>query len=70
MIINFRIPNQDGYLRLLGTDGHVRPWADLEREVLENALAVNSGGMKRTAADLKIARSTLYRYMQERNGKP
>jgi DNA-binding NtrC family response regulator len=67
MIINFPKPVDDGYLRLLAEDGHVRPWADLEREVLENALVVNGGQIKRTATELKIARSTLYRFVQERN---
>jgi transcriptional regulator of acetoin/glycerol metabolism len=69
MIINFRRPVDDGYLCLLGEDGHVRPWADLQREVLENALVVNAGQIKRTASELKIARSTLYRFVQERNRK-
>jgi DNA-binding NtrC family response regulator len=67
MIINFRTPNGEGQLRVIGEDGHVRPWAEIEREVLENALVVNGGQIRRTASDLKVARSTIYRYMQKRN---
>jgi DNA-binding NtrC family response regulator len=66
MPTNFEKPIDQRMLRAFQSDGHIRPWAELEREVLDHAIEANGGSLTRAAAALKIARSTLYRYSQDR----
>jgi DNA-binding NtrC family response regulator len=52
-------------LRIFDEEGHIRPWAELEREVIDHALLVTGGRVVDTSAKLRIARSTLYRRREE-----
>lgn len=42
-------------------DGHVRTLHEIEREVIQVALAKSGGSVTRAAAQLRIGRSTFYR---------
>jgi DNA-binding NtrC family response regulator len=52
-------------LALTGTHGHVRPFADIERDTIANALRHYEGQMTEVARRLGIGRSTLYRKLKE-----
>jgi transcriptional regulator of acetoin/glycerol metabolism len=51
-------------MRVFSDDGHVRPLLDIEQEVVRLSLAKNHGNIAKAAAELGIARSTLYRYAE------
>ena len=54
------------------TDAAVRPLAEIEREYIVAALALNEGNQTRTAAQLRIGSATLYRKLKRYGliGKP
>ncbi|WP_336294525.1 sigma-54-dependent transcriptional regulator [Bartonella sp. CB169] len=70
-----RVPNiiesnmQESYEResvqFLGTDGHVRTFAEMERDIIEKAIKHYKGHMSEIARRLRIGRSTLYRKIEE-----
>lgn len=51
----------DAALPLIGTDGHVRPLADVESETIRFAISRYGGNLSEAARRLGIGRSTLYR---------
>ena len=52
-------------LALLGSEGDVRPLADIEAEVIRFAVAHYRGQMSEVARRLQIGRSTLYRKLDD-----
>lgn len=48
-------------LGILGTDGHVRPLAEIEGTAIRLALRIYDGNLSEAARRLGIGRSTLYR---------
>jgi DNA-binding NtrC family response regulator len=52
-------------LTLTGAEGHVRPFVEIEREIIANALRHYEGQMTEVARRLGIGRSTLYRKLKE-----
>ncbi|WP_222877521.1 sigma-54-dependent transcriptional regulator [Terrihabitans soli] len=52
-------------LMLTGIQGHVRPFAEIERDTIANALKHYEGQMTEVARRLGIGRSTLYRKLKE-----
>jgi DNA-binding NtrC family response regulator len=52
-------------LILTGAQGHVRPFAEIERDTIANALRHYEGQMTEVARRLGIGRSTLYRKLKE-----
>jgi DNA-binding NtrC family response regulator len=52
-------------LTLTDAEGHVRPFAEIEREIIVNALRHYEGQMTEVARRLGIGRSTLYRKLKE-----
>lgn len=52
-------------MALTGAHGHVRPFAEIERETIANALKHYEGQMTEVARRLGIGRSTLYRKLKE-----
>ena len=52
-------------LMLTGAQGHVRPFAEIERDTIANALRHYEGQMTEVARRLGIGRSTLYRKLKE-----
>lgn len=54
-------------LPFLDGDGHIRPLADIERDLIEMAIDLYKGQMSEVARRLGIGRSTLYRKVQEQN---
>ncbi|MFC3052684.1 sigma-54-dependent transcriptional regulator [Kordiimonas pumila] len=61
----FKGPQEDVYLSLHNTDGHIRNLADLEKDIIKAALGRYEGKMTEVAKRLKIGRSTLYRKLEE-----
>ncbi len=51
----------DVRLRLVGTDGHVRPLDEIESETIRFAISRYGGNLSEAARRLGIGRSTLYR---------
>ena len=60
-------PQQDpwGFLRLLDDQGNIRPFAELEAEIIKRALEHHDYRMSDVARRLEIGRSTLYRKLKE-----
>ena len=54
---------QPGQLQVVGEDGHVRRWSDLEREILRAAEKRYRGSKSEVARRLGIGRATLYRML-------
>ncbi len=54
-----------GGLSLLADDGHVRPLAEVELEVIRHAIDRYDNQMSEIARRLDIGRSTLYRKLKE-----
>ena len=52
-------------LALLGSEGDVRPLADIETDVIRFAIAHYRGQMSEVARRLQIGRSTLYRKLDD-----
>ncbi|WP_074380955.1 sigma-54-dependent transcriptional regulator [Bartonella doshiae] len=52
-------------IQFLNTDGHVRTFAEMERDILEKAVKHYKGHMSEIARRLRIGRSTLYRKIDE-----
>lgn len=48
-------------ISLLNADGSLRPLRDIEQDVIEFALEYNGFNSVKTARELRIGRSTLYR---------
>jgi DNA-binding NtrC family response regulator len=44
--------------------GEIRPLADIEREIIENAIDLCEGNVPKAAALLEVSLSTLYRKKQ------
>ena len=55
-------------IRALDADGHIRTLDEIEREVIQVALAKSGGSVTRAAAQLRIGRSTFYRKLGWING--
>ena len=53
-----------GKLSLAKTVGEIRPLADIEREIIENAIDLCEGNVPKAAALLEVSPSTLYRKKQ------
>ncbi len=54
---------------MLAANGEMRPLEELENEIIRFAIAHYRGQMSEVARRLKIGRSTLYRKLDEANGK-
>ncbi|WP_455474377.1 sigma-54-dependent transcriptional regulator [Bartonella sp. B30(2025)] len=52
-------------IQFLDSDGHVRTFADMERDIIEKAVQHYKGRMSEIARRLRIGRSTLYRKIDE-----
>jgi transcriptional regulator of acetoin/glycerol metabolism len=52
-------------LRIFDSSNHIRPWEELEREVIYHALITSGGKVGEAADKLGIARSTLYRRFRQ-----
>lgn len=52
-------------IRFLNSEGHVRAFEDMERDVIERAIQHYKGRMSEVARRLRIGRSTLYRKLNE-----
>jgi len=55
----------EGALTLIGASGHVRNFAEMEREIIQFAINHHDGKMSEIARCLGIGRSTLYRKLDE-----
>ncbi len=53
-----------GKLSLAKTVSEIRPLADIEREIIENAIDLCEGNVPKAAALLEVSPSTLYRKKQ------
>lgn len=54
-----------GFMRFMDGDGHMRPMAELETEIVTRAIEHYDGRMSEVARRLEIGRSTLYRKLKE-----
>lgn len=52
-------------IKILNADGDVRPWLEVERELIVAALMLYRGNISEAAFHLGLGRSTLYRKMHE-----
>ncbi|WP_455475829.1 sigma-54-dependent transcriptional regulator [Bartonella sp. B17] len=52
-------------IQFFNADGHIRTFADMERDIIEKAVKHYNGRMSEIARRLRIGRSTLYRKMDE-----
>ncbi len=52
-------------VRFLDDHGHLRKLEDVERDLIEHAIAIYAGHMSEVARRLGIGRSTLYRKVRE-----
>jgi len=59
------MPAAPGGIPLLKEDGHIRPLAEVELDVIRNAIDRYDGQMSEIARRLDIGRSTLYRKLKE-----
>jgi DNA-binding NtrC family response regulator len=57
-------PPPAGQLPLLDADRHLRPFEELEAEIIRFAIAHYRGHMSEVARRLRIGRSTLYRKLE------
>lgn len=58
------IPPDRPNIELFEDNGHIRPMIDIEADLINLALHVNGGSLGKTARDLGIGRTTLYRWLQ------
>jgi transcriptional regulator of acetoin/glycerol metabolism len=58
-------PPHPDILQVFLADGHVRTLLDIERQLMRLSLVKNRGNMAKAAAELGIARSTLYRHTED-----
>ncbi|WP_019222161.1 sigma-54-dependent transcriptional regulator [Bartonella rattaustraliani] len=56
---------EEELIQFLGGDGHVRTFAEMERDIIEKAVKHYQGRMSEIARRLHIGRSTLYRKMED-----
>ncbi|WP_336276409.1 sigma-54-dependent transcriptional regulator [Bartonella sp. CB178] len=57
--------NEKGAIQFFDADGHIRTFADMERDIIERAVQHYKGRMSEIARRLRIGRSTLYRKIDE-----
>ncbi|CBI76773.1 sigma factor-dependent DNA-binding response regulator [Bartonella clarridgeiae 73] len=53
------------FIQFFNADGHVRTFSEMERDIIEKAVAHYKGRMSEIARRLQIGRSTLYRKIEE-----
>ncbi|MET3560128.1 DNA-binding NtrC family response regulator [Bartonella japonica] len=62
---NIQENHEQELIQFLDGDGHVRTFAEMERDIIEKAVKHYKGHMSEIARRLHIGRSTLYRKMEE-----
>jgi transcriptional regulator with PAS, ATPase and Fis domain len=69
MALKIRYPLQrkshstEGWINLLDADGHFRPLAAIQNEVIARALSDHQGDVKAVSSGLRIGKATLYRWL-------